>query len=63
MRTADFTIVSKPSYISFECPYCKENIEIDWENIDDPESWSDPWGYVECPECKKMIELGNWDYD
>lgn len=59
----DFTIVSKPDYISFECPHCKNDIRIEWDDVDEPESWADPWGCVECSECGKTVELGEYDYD
>ena len=60
---ADFTIVSAPHKISFLCPYCNQNVEINWSNINPPESWSDDWDNVECPECGKEVELGDWEYD
>jgi len=59
----DFTIVSKPDYISLECPFCHDDIKIDWNDVDVPEDWQGDWGYVECPTCEKLISLGDWDYD
>ena len=58
-----FTIVSRPSYIHLYCPYCDEDIEINWEDVNAPESWSDYWDDIVCPECGKTIKLGDWDYD
>ena len=59
----DFTIVSAPKYISFTCPHCKEDIKIDFTDVDVPECWSDSWGEIECPNCEKEVLLGDWDYD
>lgn len=60
---ADFRIVSKPVKIAFECPFCEEEIEIPFEAVDAPSCWSDEWPEVKCPECGKMIALGDWQYD
>ena len=59
----DFYIVSAPVKISFLCPYCGERVEIKWVDINPPEYWSDVWDNVECPECGKEVELGDWEYD
>ena len=59
----DFYIVSAPTKISFVCPYCKERVEIRWNDINPPECWNDGWDNVNCPECKEEIELGDWEYD
>lgn len=59
----DFTIVSAPVGIHLLCPHCGESVKIPWKDVDVPESWSDAWPNVECPECSKEIELGDWDYD
>lgn len=60
---ADFTIVSKPVSIHFECPFCEQDIEIPWQKIDAPASWADEWPEVLCPECGKPVVLGDWTYD
>lgn len=59
----DFVIVSAPVKISFLCPYCHQEVEIRWKDITPPESWSDDWDNVYCPECGEEVELGDWDYD
>ena len=58
-----FSIISAPKYIEFNCPYCKQDIRIDFADVDAPECWSDSWGEIECPECKNDVYLGEWDYD
>lgn len=59
----DFTIISRPVYITLTCPYCGEEIKIKWADVDVPGCWSDDWGFVDCPECKGLIELGDYTYD
>ena len=62
MKTA-FTIVSKPAWITFECPHCGCKAEVPWRNVTEPEYWGDGWGEVECNVCGEMVELGDYDYD
>lgn len=59
----DFRIVSKPDYIAFDCPHCELSQKIRWGEVDVPENWCDSWGEVECPDCRKSVELGDWEYD
>jgi hypothetical protein len=61
--TADFIIVSKPVSIQFECPYCHCENDIQWRDITPPDYWGDRWDDVECQECGKMVQLGEWDYE
>ncbi len=58
-----FHIDVKPVAISFSCPNCQTDTKIEWKEIDVPTYWGDDWGTVECPECGKEIELGEYDYD
>ena len=53
----DYTIVSKPAYITFECPHCHENVQMDFKI----EYWDSTW--ADCPNCGKEVELDNWKYD
>jgi endogenous inhibitor of DNA gyrase (YacG/DUF329 family) len=64
MERTDFTIVSAPVKIVFDCPHCNSTgVEISWKNLYVPEYWGDDWGEVMCPECGEMVELGDYDYD
>lgn len=63
MERTDFMIISKPSYIIFECPHCGCDVEIQWRDLYVPEYWGDDWGNVLCPYCEKEVELGDYDYD
>ena len=40
-KKTDFVIRSIPYAINLECPYCKEEIEIKWEDVNAPKNWSD----------------------
>jgi endogenous inhibitor of DNA gyrase (YacG/DUF329 family) len=60
---ADFTINRKPISISFECPYCEDEVTIPWNEVNAPDYWGDDWGYVECPYCNKEVPLGDYDMD
>ncbi len=62
-KETDFTIVSAPTSIRFTCPHCKGEVKIDWDDITAPEYWGDPWGYVDCPECREEVCLGEYEYD
>lgn len=57
-----FNIISKPSYITFECPYCELEVEVPFKDVNFYyEYWGDG-GYCECPFCKKEVELGDFEY-
>ena len=60
---ANFLIVSKPVKICFECPFCEQKVEIPFKDVAAPESWQDEWPDVQCPECKNIVSLGDWEYD
>lgn len=59
----DYTIISKPAYIQFECPHCHEDVEIPFGEVDYK---TDYWGdgaWCNCSKCNKEIELNNYEYD
>ena len=59
----DYTIISKPAYVKFECPYCHEDVEVSFDNVDYK---TDYWGdgaWVDCSYCEKEVELDNYEYD
>lgn len=60
---ADFRIESVPHHISFTCPHCESDVEIPWRQANPPQSWSDQWDDVKCPECGEMVTLEDWEYD
>lgn len=59
----DYTIISKPAYIQFECPHCHEDVEIPFNEVFfNSDYWGDG-GWTFCSECGKEVELDNYDYD
>jgi endogenous inhibitor of DNA gyrase (YacG/DUF329 family) len=59
----DYTIVSKPAYVNFECPHCHEEAEVIFTSVDFNTSYWGDGGRVECPHCYKEVELGDYEYD
>mgnify|MGYP005952813765 CR=1 FL=1 len=60
----DYTILSKPSSIKFDCPHCgEEDIEVNFSEVDfNTDYWGDG-AVVTCPHCEKEVELGDYEYD
>lgn len=59
----DYTIVSAPSYIVFECPYCHEKAKVPFKDVDyNTDYWGDG-GWAECSKCGLTVALGDWEYD
>lgn len=59
----DYTIISRPSQVFFECPHCKEDIYLDFTDV---YFKSDYWGdgaWCDCPKCGEKVELGDYEYD
>lgn len=59
----DFHIDVEPVSITFKCPHCNHEQTIEWKYVDAPTCWEDDWGAIQCPECEKKIELGDYEYD
>ena len=59
---ADFNIISEPTHITFICPHCNISAAVDFGLVDEPRSWSDDWGYIECPSCEEQVRLGEYEY-
>ena len=52
-----YMIISKPAYIRFQCPHCKQYVEILFQDADyNTESWLDG-AFCTCPACEKDVEL------
>lgn len=59
----NYTIISKPAYIQFECPHCHEDVEIPFGEVDYK---TDYWGdgaWCDCPNCGEEVVLDNYEYD
>lgn len=55
--TTDYTIISKPAYVQFECPHCHEEVEIPFNKVNYK---TDYWGdgaWCNCSNCSKEVNL------
>lgn len=63
MKKASYTIVTKPYFISLECPHCDWTVEIYYEDaLKIANNYYDLWAgnavvVIECDMCGKEIEL------
>ena len=66
MKKIDITVVQKPDYIIYHCPYCNEDVEISYDNFEDliGEEYCD-WTYssIECPRCNHKLEIDGIEWD
>lgn len=57
-----YMIISKPAYIRFQCPHCKQYVEILFQDADyNTEYWGDG-AFCTCPACDKDVELDEFEY-
>jgi hypothetical protein len=63
MKEVDYTIYSKPDYITFECPHCESCVQTDFDNIDFHTGYWGDGGYVDCPVCDQEVLLGDYEYN
>lgn len=59
----DYTIISKPFYIAFECQFCHEEVKV---NFDEADFNTDYWGgsaWCDCPECGRLMGVADEDID
>lgn len=67
IRKAELQIISMPVEVRVTCPYCEEEMEIDFDNFmkemysDYPGDWRGET--VECPGCKNEIEIEEISWD
>lgn len=59
----NYIITSKPSYITFECPFCHEEVDVDFDKVEfNTYYWRDG-AWCDCPECCKKVKLNDYEYD
>ena len=67
LERADITIVEVPKYVIYKCPYCGEEIEVDFDDFYDDrmsEYWPDWEGdTVICDECGANFEIWSVEVD
>ncbi|MCK9470713.1 MAG: hypothetical protein M0Q88_03040 [Bacilli bacterium] len=64
LKKADFRVITVPTYVEGECPYCEEDFEVDYNdfgNSDYPGDWKGE--IIECPYCEKEIVIDDVDWD
>ena len=53
----NYTIISRPSYIIFKCPFCHEEVEVNFDEVDfNTDYWGDG-AWCDCPECGEELEF------
>ena len=67
LEKVDVTIVRTPEYVRYKCPYCGEEVEVDYDVFNDDRIdgyWPDWEGdTVICDECGAEFEIGNVEVD
>ena len=59
----NYTIISRPYYITFECPFCHEEVEVNFDEVDfNTDYWGDG-AWCDCPECGEEVKLDDYEYD
>ena len=52
----NYTIISRPSYITFKCPFCHEEVEVNFEEVDFN---TDYWGDGACAIVLNVVRKWN----
>lgn len=55
----NYTIIGRPSYITFKCPFCHGEVGVNFDEVN--LIWGDAW--CDCPECGEKVELDDYEYD
>lgn len=66
LKEADILIETTPKYVKYECPYCGEEVEIDYDEFEDemPKYWGEWDGeYVTCEECGRDFVVQSVEVD
>ena len=58
MKEVDFTIITIPDTIWFDCPYCGEAVSYKYGEVDPAYNRE-----VQCTECGKYVMLGEHMYE
>ena len=67
LKKSEITIVQVPKYVIYECPYCGEECEVDFDDFynnrisDYCPEWEGET--VICDECGDEFEIGNVEVD
>lgn len=61
---ADVTVNQTPVSVSFTCPHCDEEVEIDYQEFEDLAGEPCDWNFsiINCPRCEKKIQIDSVDW-
>lgn len=66
-RKTEFVCVLRPAYVKYTCPYCGEEVEIDYDDFSHDmaeEHWKDWIGYsIFCESCGEEVGIGSFKYE
>lgn len=70
MKGADFTVISAPESVTYTCPYCGYEHDVDYDDFSDDREQDDyPFGWVgeivvcEADDCGKEFKIETLDWD
>lgn len=67
LKEVGITIVQIPKYVTYECPYCGSEVDVDYDDFEDDRMtnyWPEWKGdTVICDECGKKFQIGNVEVD
>ena len=65
IRKADIMIYRAPVSVGVTCPYCEEEIDIDYDEFRMivGDFWECQGMIVDCPSCREGFEIDDYDVD
>ena len=59
LLSVDIVVIQNPVWIRFQCPYCREDIKIDYndfcDEVGEPCDWNS--SEIECSQCNETIRI------
>ena len=64
-KEVDITVVCVPERVTYECPHCINDIDLDYDDFSSTTGEYCDWRNSEiiCPECDKEIIISSIDWD
>ena len=57
----DYTIVSKPAFVNFICPFCFNDVEVSFSDEDFKTDYWNDGAYCNCPLCGYVARKQSWE--